>query len=77
MQAIGALIMEHTKQSPMAIDEVVGVLGFCAGAAIVSGCELPSNRRRMRTVAVDNIDSGMDAMRRAEMGTSLIIPGMN
>ena len=75
MHAIGAVITKHTTESPMAIDEIVGVLGFCAGAAIISGCKAPTNRRRMRSVAIDNIDSGMDAMRRAELGTSLIIPG--
>lgn len=77
MLAIGDVIAKHTTQSPMAIDEIVGVLGFCAGAAIVKGCKSNGNRKRMRIVAVDNIDSGMDAMRRAVTGSSLILPGVN
>lgn len=77
MQAIGAAITAHTKASPMSIDEIVGILGFCAGAAIVSGCQSANNCRRMRAVAVDNIDNGMDVMRRAERSSGLILPGMH
>ena len=78
MQAIGDVIARHTTESPMAIDEIVGILGFCAGAAIVSGCQHNGNRRRMRTVAMENIDNGMDVMRRAERGaSSIILPGVH
>lgn len=77
MQAIGEVIQKHTTATPMAIDEIVGVLGFCAGAAIVSGCQSNNVRRRMREVAFDNVDNGMDAMRRAVTGSSLILPGLN
>lgn len=74
MQAIGAVIMQHTRDTPLAIDEIVAVLGFCAGSAIVSGCKANSNRRKMRDVAVANIEIGMDVMTRAATGSSLILP---
>lgn len=78
MLAIGDTIAKHTTATPMAIDEIVGVLGFCAGAAIIRGAVRPNYRRELRQVAVGNIDSGMDAMRRATTGSSLILPtGVN
>lgn len=76
MMAIREVVQAHTTLSPMAIDEIVGVLGFCAGSAIVSGCKSPANRRKMRAVVVSNVDNGMDVMLRAATGTSLIIPGV-
>lgn len=75
MDAIAAAVQAHTTVSPMAIDEIVGVLAFCTGSAIVSGCKAPSNQRKMRVVALANIDTGMDVMRRAQSGSSLILPG--
>ncbi|OWK18310.1 hypothetical protein AJ88_03775 [Mesorhizobium amorphae CCBAU 01583] len=76
MQAIGEAVASHTRQSPMMIDEIVGIIGFCAGAAIVSGCKGHSNRKKMRAVVAANVDHGMDVMARAERNTSLIIPGV-
>lgn len=74
MLAIGDVIAKHTTESPMAMDEIVGVLGFCVGAAIIRGAESQKVRRNLRSVAVGNIDNGMDAMRRAVTGSSLILP---
>lgn len=66
----------HTRQSPMMIDEIVGILGFCAGAAIVSGCKSHGNRKKMRAVVRANVDYGMEVMTRAATGSSLILPGV-
>lgn len=74
MQAIGDAVAAHTRQSPMMIDEIVGILGFCAGAAIVSGCKSHANRKKMRAVVRANVDHGMDVMAGAASG--LIIPGV-
>ena len=74
MMAIGDAVAAHTRHSPMAIDEIVGILAFCAGSAIVSGCKASSNRRKMREVALSNVDNGMEAMQRAASGSSLILP---
>lgn len=76
MQAIGDAVAAHTRQSPMMIDEIVGILGFCAGAAIVSGCKGHGNRKKMRAVVNANVDHGMEVMARAAAGTNLIIPGV-
>lgn len=78
MLAIGDTIANHTKTTPMRVDEIAGVLGFCAGAAIVKGIESDRVRRTARQVAIGNVDNGMEAMRRATAGSNsgLIIPGM-
>lgn len=64
----------HTTHSPMSIDGIVGVLAFCAGAAIVRGGDGRVNRRQLREMAVANIDFGMEAMRSSVANTSLILP---
>lgn len=74
MQALGEAITAHTLHSPMAIDEIVSVLGFCAGAAIVSGCKSHGNRKKMRNLVAANVDHGMETM--SGMGSGLIIPGV-
>lgn len=73
MFAIGDLIARHTAQSPMRIEGIVGVLAFCAGAAIMRD---PNTnrlvRRQLKEMAAANIEYGMDAMRSSQ--TSLILP---
>jgi hypothetical protein len=74
MLAIGDVIAKHTSQSPMNIQGIVGVLAFCAGAAIMRDPNTNrSVRRGLKDMAVANIDYGMDAMRGSQ--TSLILPG--
>lgn len=75
MLAIGDAIAKHTNQSPMTVEAIVGVLGFCAGAAIVRGVNDRTYRKKLREIACGNVDNGMDAMVRAVTGTSLILPG--
>lgn len=73
MLAIGDVIMKHTTQSPMKIEGIVGVLAFCAGAAIMRDPNTNRNvRRQLREMAVANVDMGMDAMRAS---SSIILPG--
>jgi hypothetical protein len=76
MLSIGDLIARHTTKSPMPLEEIVGVLAFCAGAAICKGERHFDKRKALRGVAVGNVDQGMDTMAQAVSGTSLIIPGM-
>lgn len=76
MLAIGDVVARHTKTSPMPLEEIVGVLAFCAGAAICKGERHFDKRRRLREVAVGNVDQGMETMARAVTGTNIIIPGM-
>lgn len=76
MLAIGDVIARHTKACPMPLEEIVGVLSFCAGAAICKGERHFDKRRALREVAVGNVDNGMQTMARAVSGTNIIIPGM-
>lgn len=75
MLAIGEAIQRQTMQSPMSLEEIVGVVAFCAGAAIMRGGGSRTDRRQLREMAVANIDYGMDAMRSSVANTSLILPG--
>lgn len=77
MLSIGDAIAAHTAKSPMTVEAIVGVLGFCTGAAICRGTRNDAARRKMREMAIGNIDNGMSAMAKALPGTSLVIPGMN
>lgn len=74
MLAIGEAIRDHTTHTPMTTEAIVGVLGFCAGAAIVRGVNDRSYRKKLRDIAQANVDNGMDAMQRAVSGSSLILP---
>lgn len=78
MLSIGEAIRIHTSQSPMSPEMIVGVLGFCAGAAIARGCNTRHERRQWREMAVANVDVGIQSMTSAMANTSLIIPdGVN
>lgn len=74
MLAIGEAVRLHTSQSPMSGEQIVGVLGFCSGAAIVRASTTRNDRRQMREMAVANVDMGIQAMTSSMANTSLIIP---
>lgn len=74
MLAIGDAIRIQTTQCPMSLQEIVGVVAFCAGAVIMRGGSDRLGRRQLREMAVANIDYGMDAMRSSAANTSLILP---
>lgn len=76
MLAIGDAIAKHTTHSPMTLEAIVGVLGFCAGAAIVPGTGNRKTQRKLHAIATGNVDNGMEAMTRAVSGSSLILPEM-
>lgn len=72
MQYIGAVIQQHTLTSPMSVEDVVAVLGICAGSAIANGKSvLP--RRDLRQMLMANVDF---AMQQADQmpKSSLILP---
>lgn len=77
MLAIGDVIAQHTTHSPMKIEGIVGVLAFCAGAAIMRDPNTNRQvRRNLKEMAAANIEYGMDAMRGSQ--SSLILPaGLN
>lgn len=73
MLAIGDVIARYTAQAPMRIEGIVGVLAFCAGAAIMRDPNTTRTvRRQLKEMAAANIEYGMDAMRGSQ--TSLILP---
>lgn len=74
MFAIGEVIRLHTSNSPMSVEAIAGVLGFCAGAAIGRGATGRNNRRALREMAVANVDFGLQAMTSSMANTSLILP---
>lgn len=74
MMAIGETIRLHTTHNPMPLEGIVGVLAFCAGAAIGKGEKNRFMRGKMREMAAANIDFGIDAMTSSIAHTSLILP---
>lgn len=73
MLAIGDVIARHTAQSPMRIEGIVGVLAFCAGAAIMRDPNTNRTvRRQLKEMAAANIEYGMDSMRASQ--SPLILP---
>jgi hypothetical protein len=74
MMAIGDTIARYTTATPMKIEGIVGVLAFCAGAAIMRDPNTNmKTRRELKEMAAANIEFGMEAMRQS--ATSLILPG--
>lgn len=74
MMAIGEAIRAHTSVSPMSGEQVVGVLGFCTGAAIARSVNTRNDRRQMREMAVANVDMGIQSMTSSMANSSLILP---
>lgn len=74
MLAIGDAIRVHTTTSPMTIEQIAGVVAFCAGAAIARGSRNRNHRRQLREMATANIDFGMEAMASSISSSSLILP---
>lgn len=75
MLAIGEAVRLHTSQSPMAEEDIIGVIGFTLGSAIARAAKTRHDRRQFREMAVANVDSGIQAMTSSMANTSLIIPG--
>lgn len=71
-KAIGLAIMQHTMISPMSEEDVIAVLGFCAGAAIAN-----ANQRntigQYRQMVIANIDLGIQAFL-SQPKSGLILP---
>jgi hypothetical protein len=72
--SIDRVIGEHTRQSPMSLDEIAGVLGFMAGG-VIGHVKDRYTRRKMKEMVVANVDMGLDAsMKMNGRKTSLILP---
>lgn len=74
MYAIGEAVRVHTTMTPMTAEAIVGVLAFCAGAAIGRASKSRNERRQLREMGVANIDFGLEAMTSSMANTSLILP---
>jgi hypothetical protein len=71
-QAIGLAIMNHTMISPMTDDDVIAVLGFCAGAAIANSGPRHT-KSELRQMCIANIDNGLQAFL-SQPKSPLILP---
>ena len=76
MLEIGEAITNFAKHTPITKESVVGILAFCTGATIIQANVDRSARRRMKDMAVENIEHGMTAMQSAksEAASSIILP---
>lgn len=72
MLAIGDTIQKFTQQTPLSHDAIVGVLGFCTGAAIGQG-KSRKERFSLRKMADANVDFGTQAITGSQ-ASSLILP---
>ena len=72
MYAIGETIRLHTTQSPMPLEGIVGVLAFCAGAAIGTGEKNRFIKSKLKEMAEANIGFGIEAT--GGQASSLILP---
>ncbi len=60
MTAIGEAIRIHTMISPLPAEDIVGILGFSAGAAIANAQgKTPHKVGTLRQMCVANIDQGI------------------
>lgn len=60
MAGIDKVIGEQTRQSPMTLDEIAGVLAFMAGG-VIGHVKDRNMRRKMKEMVVANVDMGLDA----------------
>lgn len=75
MQGIGAQIQHQTMMSPMTLEDIVAVLGVCAGAAIANG-KSPLSRRDLRQVVMANLDNAMQTADATPQSALILPPGM-
>lgn len=59
--AIGAAITQHTMTDPMPVEDVIGVLGFCAGSAMGQKEAKRFKARELRQMCIANIDHGLSS----------------
>lgn len=71
-KAIGTTIVQHTLVSPMSEEDVIAVLGFCAGAAIANASKRNSIGQ-YRQMLIANIDNGINAFL-SQPKSGLILP---
>lgn len=71
-KAIGLTIVNHTMVSPMSEEDVIAVLGFCAGAAIANANQR-NTIRQYREMLIANVDLGINAFL-SQPNSGLILP---
>lgn len=73
IQAINGAISQHTRQSPMSLEDIVGVLALMTGGGI--GHIKDRNERRLyRQMADANIERGIERALRESARSSIIMP---
>ena len=73
MEYVAAVIQQVTLTSPMAVEDIVSVLGVCCGAAIANG-KSNLSRRDLRQLVLANLDNGMQTADSMLWHTSPILP---
>ena len=71
-KAIGETILNFTMISPLSDEEVIAVLGFCAGAAIANANQRHTIRD-YRQMCIANLDHGLNAFL-SQPKSGLVIP---
>lgn len=71
-QAIGTAILNHTMISPMTEEDIIAVLGFCAGAAIANSGPRHT-KGELRQMLIANVDHGLQAFL-SQPRPTLILP---
>lgn len=69
--AIGAAIRDHTMTEPMPFEDIIGVLGFCAGSAMGQEPARRFKKSELRQMCISNIDHGLSSA--LQSGRPLII----
>jgi hypothetical protein len=72
MTAIQQTVMQHTTQSPMTLEAIIGCLAFTTGAAIGQG-KSRGERHQLRNMADSNVDLGIQATSGSQ-ASSIILP---
>ncbi len=72
-QDIGITIQQFTRITPLTEEEVMAVLGFCAGAVIASAAQRESSIRDYRELCIKNMDHGITAFT-SQPKSGLILP---
>ena len=78
--ALSDVIRQWTTISPMTIEDIVASVAFTAGYAIGNRPDPDKIRlptRKLRELAIDRLDKGIEQAKTANGGSTIVIPGAN
>lgn len=74
--AIDGAIAQHTRTSPMTLEDITGVLALMTGGCI-GHIKTRNDRRVFRQMVDANIDRGIDRAMRESGQSTIILPSMH